>query len=81
MAPGDPLSLRGPARGEHARVPQQRGQGEPYMYVYVGIMWDTVFPRKDAAATIYFSATAMRRLFDDGTYSGVAFNSVTGTRV
>ena len=29
----------------------------------------TVFPRKDAAATIYFSSTAMRRLFKGGYYS------------
>ena len=29
----------------------------------------TVFPRKDAAATIYFSSTATRRLFEDGYYS------------
>ena len=31
--------------------------------------WYTVFPRKDAAATIYFSSTAMRRLFEGGYYS------------
>ena len=29
----------------------------------------TVFPRKDVAATIYFSSTAMRRLFEGGYYS------------
>ena len=41
----------------------------------------TVFPRKDAAATIYFSATAMQRLFEGGAYSRVPFNSVTGTHI
>ena len=29
----------------------------------------TVFHRRDAAATIYFSATAMRHLFEGGAYS------------
>ena len=29
----------------------------------------TVFPRKDAAATIYFSSTAMRRVFEGSYYS------------
>ena len=28
----------------------------------------TIFPRKDVAATIYFSANAMRCLFKSGTY-------------
>ena len=32
----------------------------------------TVFPRKDATATIYFSTTAMRRLFEGGVYSRAA---------
>ena len=41
----------------------------------------TVFPRKDVAATIYFSATATWRLFEGGAYSMAAFNSVTGTHV
>ena len=41
----------------------------------------TVFSRKDAAATIYFSATAMQRLFEGGAYSRALFNSVTGTHM
>ena len=41
----------------------------------------TIFPRKDTAATIYFSATAMRRQFEDVTYWWAAINSVTVTRV
>ena len=35
----------------------------------------------DVAATICFSATAMRHLFKGGAYSRAAFNSVTGTHV
>ena len=41
----------------------------------------TVFPQKDAAATIYFSATTKRCLLDTGAYSRVAFNFVMGTHV
>ena len=37
-------------------------------YVY------TMFPRKDAAATIYFSSTAMRRLFEVWTIRGVDYS-------
>ena len=44
-------------------------------------IWYTVFPRNDAVATIYFSATAMWHLFEGGAYSRAAFNSVTGTHV
>ena len=36
-----------------------------YIYLYIYI----VFPRKDVAATIYFSSTTMRRLFEGGYYS------------
>ena len=36
----------------------------------------TVFPRKDAAATIYFSTTAVQCLLKGGAYSRAAFNSV-----
>ena len=46
-----------------------------YIYIY------TVFPRKDVMSTIYFSANAMRRLFEGGAYSRAAFNSVTGTHM
>ena len=35
----------------------------------INYFWNTVFPRKDAAATIYFSSTTMRRLFEGGCYS------------
>ena len=35
----------------------------------INYFWNTVFPRKDAAATIYFSSTTMRRLFEGGYYS------------
>ena len=35
-------------------------------------MTNSVFPRKDAAATIYFSATAMLRLSEGGAYSRAA---------
>ena len=31
-----------------------------------------MFPRKDATATIYFSATAMRHLFEGSAYSRAA---------
>ena len=34
-----------------------------------GRLLNTVFPRKDVAATIYFSRNAMRRLFEGGYYS------------
>ena len=40
-------------------------------------MTTTAFPRKDATDTIYFSATAMQRLFDGGAYLRAAFNFVT----
>ena len=36
---------------------------------------------KDAMATIYLSATAIRCLFEGSAYSRVMFNSVTGTHV
>ena len=38
------------------------------LFVCIYIIY-TVFPRKDAAATIYFSSTAMRRLFEGSYYS------------
>ena len=38
-------------------------------------------PQKDAAATLYFSTTAMQRLFEGGAYSRAAFNSITGAHV
>ena len=41
-----------------------------YMYIYIYIY--TVFPRKDVGATIHFSSTTMRRLFEGGYYSRVA---------
>ena len=36
----------------------------------------TVYPQKDAAATIYFSATSMQRLFKGSAYSRAVFNWV-----
>ena len=40
-----------------------------HMMVSVFVWMSTAFPRKDVAATIYFSSTAMRRLFEGGDYS------------
>ena len=48
--------------------------------IYTCIIY-RISSKRCRGATIYFSATAMRHLFEGGAYSRAAFNSVTGTHV
>ena len=52
-----------------------------FLYFLIPKDMYTIFPRKDTAATIYFSATAMRRQFEGVTYWRTAINSVTVTHM